>query len=1208
MPQPQASKPPAFIPDAAPGFIPDSGDTPALSSNKTLPPLKVTPEESADMFRAGVHSKMLGISPGQAYENRDEIDKQLRTNGGDYDGKLDDTFLNDVKVGYENSIVGLYRRQKMPNEVRSRGGLSSLVDGFVSGVSEMVANAPFIWAGGAAGKYVGGLVGGVAGSEEPGAGNVAGAAIGSSIGGGMGAFALPAVVRQALVLHIQKGNVKDFKDLMYRTADIYWEGAKGATIGALTELAGGIPVAKFASKIPLGPQMMKGLYQALTITTAGDLLNGRIPNAKEFAGSAALILPLNLITHGTPLRGEDAETATQDVYAKSGKTPQETAETLKAQPPVKPDLPPGLTPAIQGPEGVIEANEGESHADVAERVLAKKPVTMEQLEADPAKADDVLQNPQIHEQEVIDRAWQLKKEAVEAGDVEAPEGGEKPQTIEDLYDRGTMKSGRGFVTPDGQFKTRLEARAWMKENEPDVHDMWTQVTGDKSAELHSEDYGVARMRVQNRNMAEGDPTIANVSPQNASRLGALRDGLNKIKAGLASKGYGKEVLRTLFVGQRDTRIAATTQLRDSLAKLIPDYRDQEALSILRDYKGTPDKLAAEAERIRTEGTDREKALLPSIERAMNPSPALLEADKRLTGYYAQALAEGRQLGFMESRIDPANYSPHILTRILDGEKPSGSGKAVMTQRTPFANAREYPTILDALRTGNLDARTVNALDALSVYGDRHATVVATKLLATELKNTELGKYGSQDNHPEGWVELAPGQSAFRSTRAITDAETGEPHVISQALYVPKEVAAALKPMFESGLKGTSLSPLLKAQGYVKALELGLSFFHMKALSITAFNNQSLADFGRSLISDTKSPEFAQAEREWAADGLTTAKTTTPYEAYKGLEKSSVPTGFDKLANAPIIKQVDAAFKWTTHETFDVIQRKFKVQDAELKGASWLGKHPDATPEEYFAARRSIAKEVNAAYGGLNWDVLGTGKTVRDVSRLFLLAPDWTFSNVLNAKYAFEGGPAGSAARMFWAKSFTTGIAMTAATSIAIGGKYNPDAKHFDQVYLGKDKEGKEMYANWFFAGAPKDAMTLVKRTINDGPIGGAAEFVVSKASPLLGIIASEAENKQPTGAPIYRKSDSAGKKALEQAEYAAGRVVPITGESAVETVTRALKDPNHHYSYTDLLELAADSLGSPTQHQGPPQGKPTTPGKPAKARGGKNRFSIRSGR
>ena len=194
-------------------------------------------------------------------------------------------------------------------------------------------------------------------------------------------------------------------------------------------------------------------------------------------------------------------------------------------------------------------------------------------------------------------------------------------------------------------------------------------------------------------------------------------------------------------------------------------------------------------------------MLPSIDRAMNPTPNLLEADGKLTNYYTAALNEGRELGFMESSIDPSHYSPHILTRILDGEQP-GISRPSMAKSTPFAKERSYPTILDALKTEKLDARTVNALDALSIYGDRHATVVATKLLSTELHNTELGKYGTMEKHPDGWVQMAPDQLAFRNNIPITDAATGEQHVLSRSLYVPKDVADAMRPIVEKNVLGS----------------------------------------------------------------------------------------------------------------------------------------------------------------------------------------------------------------------------------------------------------------------------------------------------------------------------------------------------------------------------------------------------------------------
>lgn len=1159
----------------------------------TYDPSGIPASAADDAWKAAVQSRTIGVEPGYAYQNKDEIDKQLRERDPNYDStELDPTLANDLKVGFESSVYGLHHRKQLPEELRNPG----LIDRFVEGLTQTVEDSPWMVAGGLAG----GAAGTALGSEVPVVGNITAGAIGA----GAGAFALPAAMREMLIEGIKNGDVKDFPDLLRRSAKVLIAGGKGALTGTAFELAGGLPVGSIAAKSALAATGVRSVYQAAAITTTADVLEGKIPTAGDFAGNAALIVPLNLIARGYSMSRGEARDALLDVYKKNGKTPQESETILKAQPPVKPDLPPGLRPAIKVGDSFIEGDEGETHSELSER-LGEKPVTMSELESDPSLASRVLGTPEIHEQDVIDAAWVTWDDALR----NAHDPRLEPESnigIEDQRlqaSRGNLKSGRGFIDPNsGKFLSRAEGRRWMEKNEPDVHEMWLESQqGDKQAELHSEDYSSARSRVQNRNLAEGDETMAN-APQNAQRLAAARKDLNEIKAGNSSKGYIKEVLRTLFSGQRDTRIAATTQARDAIAKVIPDYRDREALSILRDYKDKPGQLASDLEEIRSGDNAKMKRLIPAIEKALNPSPEMMRADGMLTDYYRAALADGRELGFLDSTIDPANYSPHILTRILEGEKPSGAtGRPAMASSTPYAKSRNYPTILDAMKTGDIDARTVNALDALSVYGDRHATVAATRLLSTELINTKLGEYGTRDNRPAGWVELDPRGRTFELRQGP----------VSRFLYVPKDVADAMKPLFEQGLKGTALAPLLKTQGYVKMLELGLSLFHMKALGITAFNNQSLAQFTKGLFDSTNSPEFASAEREWAADGLTTTKTSTPYEAYKGLNKSSIPTGLDKLANAPIIKQVDAAFKWTTKGTFDVIQRKFKVEDASRKAAAWMAKHPDATDSELFSARRSIAKEVNAAYGGLNWDVLGAGKTVRDVSRLFLLAPDWTYSNVLNAKYAFEGGPAGNAARMFWMKSFATGISMTAAASIAIGGKYDPtDIKHLDQVYLGTDKDGKEMYADWFFAGAPRDAMTLMKNVAGESPIGGTARFVVGKASPLLGMGYGLASNRDYTGRPITSADDTTGEKFGKQSEYVAGRVLPISGVNAVKTVSDALTDPDHEYTYRDLLELAADTIGSQTIHYGgedsgaAPKSKSVLPGAVKSGSRKTKRFSI----
>ena len=802
------------------------------------PPM--TPDDAKDAFTAAVHAKMTGTTPGDAYLNRDAFDSELRERGGDdYDKGVGYA----IETGFESTPLGLLIRGKAPDPFESHSHLGN----FIHDVSEMVSD-PLMLA----------------------------SAFSAPEGVGVAGFAADAALRKTLMDQYQKGKVKSFGDLADRVGGTLWEGAKGALLAKAGTVAGEIPVGSLIEKSPLLSAGVKGLYQSAVMTTAGSLLDGHLPNVNDFERSAALIVPLNLATGGAFLRTGEAKQALMDDFAESGVAPSEAIDKINAQVPVKPDLEPGLRPALQIGEDVFEGEEGERHTDLAER-LGSTPITMERLEADPALADKVLQEPETHEQAVIDKAFELKKAAIDNGEED------------ELPERG--KSGRGFVTPDGKFLDRNQAKRWSKENEPEVHDMWADVVGgDAKAELHAEDYGIARMRVSGRNVASGEPDLS-LSPQLEKFLATTRSELNEIKAGNKSDRYGHSVIRDLFVGPRNMFRAATEQVVGQLRKLIPDHVDQEALSFMRDYRDDPASLRSEIEEVRSGKNEKLKALIPSMERALNPSPEMLQADSRLTQHFTQALDTGRQLGILDSTIDPARYSPRLFMKAMeDGQAGKGVGRGKFTEKTPHAIQRTNLRLLAPLKSGDFEARTFNALDELSVYGDRFATSAATKLFTTELKNSEMGKWGSGDTVPEDWAELAPALRGFRQSMTIKDAATGESHSFSRSLMVPKVVADAMKPMLGEGGLPSQVLKALHFQNFVKLIELSLSPFHMKALTVTALNNMSLGDFTRALKSDNDSAVFHSAETEGALWGLETTKTGTPYEAYRGLETFKLERG------------------------------------------------------------------------------------------------------------------------------------------------------------------------------------------------------------------------------------------------------------------------------------------------------------------------------
>lgn len=1131
-------------PSGAPSIDPSTGERSGTPNSPAQTEPQDQPQEGAlhellDMGRLGkalIQSKMLGMGdPHLAYKYQEHIEQQLHDIGGDFTARISKASeVND-------DPLSLAIRKKVPEPFESH----DILENFVHDVSEFVKDPVMYYPA------------------------IAGAALGSPRAGANVGFALDAGLRKALMDHYQKGSATSFGEAANRTAATLWAATKGLATGEAMQLAGGIPVPKMAGQ--MAGHVLRGMYQAAAMTTVGNLLDGQVPKLQDFERSAVTVGGLNLIMHTAssvmPKQG------LMDVYAKDGTTPEQTATKLKAQPPVKPEQPEGLKPAIRitakdGSKQVITGDAGETHVDLAKRVTGDTPISMDKLEADPKLADKVLNQPEIQTQDVIDRAMELKGEP----DAEASLSGPDDKAYLKRPSE-PPKSGRGFSANDGKYLNRSQARNWVKANEPEVHDMWSQISGDEKADFHSEDYNQARDRVNQRNVMEGEPQLTGVSAELQEFLAKNRSELNEVKAGNRGDAYGNTVIRSTYVGPKNYVRAFGEEVAGKIAKLVPDSVDQEALSFMRDYRDDPNQLRKEIEEIRNGDNEKLKRAIPSMERALEPTPKMIEADKQMTNYFRQANDLRQQFVGVGSSIDPERYSPRNFMRAEEEGESRGSGRGSgFSKRSPHDIQREYLHMLEPLKSGDIEARTFNAVDELRVYGDRLSNSVATSVFQMELKNTELGMNGVRGE--------TPGE-----TRQLRE-EKGIPSdwvpIQENGLLVPPKIAEAMKPILERDvLSGAQYWKTAKlAQAYIKSIELGLSPFHMRAMAISFMNNNGLSAYRDALVSDNNSPEFEAQERKGALYGLTTTKTGTPIEAYRGLKPSSIESRDTLLSK---IKRgyapVDAIFKGMTKATFEVAQRKFKVIDFAAKEAQWLAKNPNATDAEYGTAMRSITKEINAVYGGLNWEVMGVSKNFQAVARMFLLAPDWTFSNVANLKYAGEGGPGGSAARMFWLKSFVTAYALNQGMSIMLTGQ---QSKQWDKVYLGKDDKGKEMYTSLFLVGAPKDAIGLINSTMKGGFPAGTFTFATNKASPLIGAGLREVENKDWQGKPIMKPKDSFGEKTKKETEFAAGQLLPAP--FALKDMAERLTNPDEDLTYKDFI---AGLVGASVYHEGPKQGSKT---------------------
>jgi hypothetical protein len=662
-----------------------------------------------------------------------------------------------------------------------------------------------------------------------------------------------------------------------------------------------------------------------------------------------------------------------------------------------------------------------------------------------------------------------------------------------------------------------------------------------------------------------------------------------------------EAFRNLYTGERDVRIAQTNQLRDEIAKILSDVLDQEALTFYREFKNRPDeeikmlldgshpyykefanyltKEGMDAPRVDDhvqQAKDRIEKLKPVLERVLHPNEELERASDMQTKYFEEKLKEGQDLGFLHSSIKPEEYITHILTSDYPPLRGERAGTNVtggqLARKFGFANERTFTDMAKAIIFSKTPA-TINAVDAMTLYGKGHANVYATNQFINALEENGLIQWGTRKSEgvPADWITYVRGTNPlWRDVTTYLDRE-GNPQMAYRDAYGPQKLVKALYPITDPNF--FDLVPALQQmrlyQAYIKSVELGLSTFHMKALGLSAIANMGPVETINSIKADMDNPEWKARELIAIKSGMTTDILGRNIETYRRMQSTiNDPNWIDKVASLPVIDQGTEVAHKITHATFGILQRKFKVGDFSVKEAGWIAEHPNATDEELNQARREIAREVNGVYGGLHWENLGWSKNSVYIQRALLLAPDWTYSNVYTAGQAFKGGPAGKSARIFWAASFGVGMALTAGMSLLVSGKMSDKPT---QVHLGKDNKGKDIYSNWFFAGGPNDLVNLTTNVADWGLVGGLARSLGNKAAPIIRYVIQVLNNKTFLGSPIVPKEAGPIAGTIRSLIHAVETLGPIP--FSISTPLTMLYDGKEHNpaEYFGALVFAARS-------------------------------------
>lgn len=276
-------------------------------------------------------------------------DEQTRPAPGQPSPQEASGFIDAFTAGLQMSTAGLAIRGKMPDTVLPQNASTAM--NIVKNAGTVFGDLPAMVAGGVFGGAAGAAVASPA-LVVPGAGEVADAGA-ATYGAGMGAFAVPAAIRQYYIDQIQKGSVQNWDDFWTRTAAVGWQAAKAATVGAATVASGGLAAGALAkTAAPAIVQSGGTLASELgAMTTVGSAMEGHVPTANDFIQNAVLIGGFHSIAHVSELPSavKGLQEKLQNIYADTGMKPADVGIQAASNPILKQEL---LSTSTKTPESL----------------------------------------------------------------------------------------------------------------------------------------------------------------------------------------------------------------------------------------------------------------------------------------------------------------------------------------------------------------------------------------------------------------------------------------------------------------------------------------------------------------------------------------------------------------------------------------------------------------------------------------------------------------------------------------------------------------------------------------------------------------------------------------------------------------------------------------------------------------------------------------
>jgi hypothetical protein len=491
-------------------------------------------------------------------------------------------------------------------------------------------------------------------------------------------------------------------------------------------------------------------------------------------------------------------------------------------------------------------------------------------------------------------------------------------------------------------------------------------------------------------------------------LDSTLEGLKAAGAYLKKRFEGKPEVTNWkrMLGERHLALtesaAITRRTVKSAEKKLPNKLTREAISNWVDTGGNLEKLKqAEAE--------TKPAYRKGYERAQKLTPDELHAAQNIKNYFDTRLDQAIDAGILEGGIE--NY----IHRTYEADSPWKQGvlaelrSGIFTGKPALAKQRVFEYDFEAETAGKRPvkdfAKRVSAYDlALNkAIADRQAIkqMMAMKMpdgrpmidvggggkvienAAGETDATLINrsrKVNSEDPVENRGDYKSYDHPALRKWKWVASDAEGKPIFLQGDVLVHPDAMKQVGVLFDrSRIRQNPIGrAALGVSSTIKQTMLDLSLFHQTQIGVHAAEHRT---WGPIKEIDFKNPDVRGLIRGGAVVGETSGRELFS----EGLSGSSltkhIPWVGERIQNYQDYLFGDFIPRIKVAMGLHALERNAK-------------KFPDLSKEQLY---QMTADQMNAAFGELNYEMLGRSKTTQDVLRLTLLAPDF-----LEARTRFVG--------------------------------------------------------------------------------------------------------------------------------------------------------------------------------------------------------------